>query len=188
MQLGASNYQPSEVSKPKQSVVHQSQDNDAFEDLADCIAKPSESQVTGDTAPKFDRKYVITKSMTNLNVQTELNFKTVSAKVSFLELKKGQNFILQKDVISWRVQTEVSGERSDLVCARQSEDFLSLRQILHQQYPYIMVPYLPSKLDYKEDRIEEQRRYLEKFLSATLQSEILKSCKLVCHFLKLDRA
>lgn len=65
--------------------------------------------------------------MTNLNVQTELNFKTVTAKVSFQEVKKEQKLILQKDVISWQVQTEVSGERKDLVVNRQSDDFLSLR-------------------------------------------------------------
>lgn len=124
--------------------------------------------------------------MTNLNVQTELNFKEVTAKVSVFEIRKETNFLLQKDVFIWTIQTEVSGDRKDLICQRQSEDFQALRQILSQIYPYIMVPRLPSKLDYKEDKVDELQKYLQKFLTAVLQSEVLKSCKLVSHFLKLD--
>lgn len=68
---------------------------------------------------------------------------------------------------------------------RKDDDFYSLRKVLHNLFPYTMIPPLPKVKETKtgEKELRARVQLYSRFLVGVSRSEVLKSCKYVQQFL-----
>lgn len=117
-----------------------------------------------------------------------LNFKTVQIAIPQYEIKNEKKMLISKTVVVWQIETDVQGSDNKMYVLRKDSDFYFLRKCLVELYPYIMVPALPKRKEStNNDHLEKLQKIFNRFLSAVVKSEVLKTCQLVVAFLMQDQ-
>ena len=83
-------------------------------------------------------------------------------------------FTIQVDPIGWKIQ-------------RKDQDFYFLRKMLLKEFPYIIIPPLPTKKKKETEKsIKRREIYLTRFMQGIMRSEELKSCQFLVQWLTND--
>lgn len=87
---------------------------------------------------------------------TKLNFKKVTIKVTSFNIVKGGFF--SSDFANFQVETDIQGEKEKSKVPRKDVDFYTLRRLLKQQFPHMLIPPLPVKNGSLQEKVLQKRK------------------------------
>jgi hypothetical protein len=112
-----------------------------------------------------------------------LSMLDVKCKIS--DYKISSKSIFKKQVVSYTLTTEVTGQLLKFHVQRTDEDFTALRKFLLQEFPYMLAPPLPPKRLLTDDKKVPKRAFLyQRFINAVLKCEVFKCSQTVVAFFK----